>query len=255
MTPELAVRTTPGAAVNALGGCGWRLSLPPGPARAYRWAQLDDYQTLPRARFRWTPPLRLSLSARVSSANLPGTWGFGFWNDPFSVGLGLGGMARRLPAPPDTAWFFYASEPNYLALRDDHPAVGFLAATFASARVPRWVVAGGLPMLPALLWRPTARLVRRLLRHWVREDAASLAVDPTKWHDYVLECAPDGVRFCIDQNLVWETSVAPQNRLGLVLWIDNQYAAFPPTGRLRFGTLESPDPSWLELSEPAVESG
>ncbi len=149
-SPTLGQRTQAGGQVDRLDAAGgWRLSLPPGPAGQYRWAQLDDYIPLPRRRFLWTPPVRLSLEARVSAPGLPGTWGFGFWNDPFQASLGLGGTARRLPALPNAAWFFYASPPNFLAFRDDLPAQGLLAATFR------------LPLLPAPLFgcRPAASSV------------------------------------------------------------------------------------------------
>jgi hypothetical protein len=32
----------------------------------------------------------------------------------------------------------------------------------------------------------------------------------------------------------------------LVIWIDNQYAAFTPQGQVRFG-LEATPPAWLEI--------
>jgi hypothetical protein len=34
-----------------------------------------------------------------------------------------------------------------------------------------------------------------------------------------------------------------------VIWIDNQYAALPPTGRLSFGALPNPQPAWIEISD------
>jgi hypothetical protein len=34
-----------------------------------------------------------------------------------------------------------------------------------------------------------------------------------------------------------------------VLWIDNQYAALPPKGRLSFGTLPVPQPAWIEIAD------
>src|SRR5437879_6259384 len=98
MTPKLRPRTTPGADVETIAPGHWRLTMPAGPAGRYRLAQLDDYAGLRRAGFPWQPPLRLALRARVSAAGLPGTWGFGLWNDPFGIGVGLGGGARRLPA-------------------------------------------------------------------------------------------------------------------------------------------------------------
>jgi hypothetical protein len=72
-----------------------QLYIPPGPEGRYRLAQLDDYMDAPRAAFRWAPPLRLHMRARVSNGSIPGTWGFGFWNDPFSMGMGIEEVATR----------------------------------------------------------------------------------------------------------------------------------------------------------------
>lgn len=226
-----------------------RLSIPPGPAGNYRLAQVDDYHHLPRARFPWKPPLRLTLEARVSSPDVPGTWGFGLWNDPFfAMGLGFGGTARRLPALPNTAWFFYASPPNHLTLRDDLPARGFLAAVFSSPRFPSPLLALGMPFLPLLLWRPAARVLRRLVRTVVREAATSLNLDVTRWHAYALEWRAEGVRFAVDGRTVLETPISPRGPLGLVLWVDNQYAALRPEGCLAFGTLAHNAPASLEVA-------
>ena len=43
--------------------------------------------------------------------------------------------------------------------------------------------------------------------------------------------------------------IAPHGRLSLVIWIDNQYAALPPVGRLRYGTLPNPAPAWMEIRD------
>ena len=254
MRPELQIHNTPDAKVEELSPNQWRLSIPAGPAGRYRWAQLDDYMHRPRSAFLWKPPLRLEVRARVSGLEPPGTWGFGLWNDPFNVSLGLRGMARRLPALPNAAWFFFASRHNYLALRDDHPAQGLLTATFSSPTIPSPLLALGLPSLPLLAWPPGARIVRRLARRVIQEDAARMEIDPTEWHTYCLEWRRDAVRFFLDGDMCFETKVAPRSRLGLVLWIDNQYAAFPPEGRLRFGTLPHSEPAWLEVALVEVET-
>ena len=248
----------------------WHLELPAGPAGVYRWVQMDDYLDRPRRKFNWTPPFRLELRARVSAADLPGTWGFGLWNDPFSVSLGLGGAAARLPALPNTAWFFYAGEPNYLAFRDSHPAQGLLAATFAAPRIPSLLLAPAALALPLLSLPPAARRLRRVLAALIRESAASLATaspataslaaaspsaDPTAWHAYRLDWTARRVVFAVDGLEVAATPVAPAGPLGLVLWIDNQYAAFPPSGKLRMGSSASPGPAWLELAGINVEPG
>ena len=230
-----------------------RLSIPPGPAGQYRWAQLDDYVTLPRSQFLWTPPVRLSLEARVSAPDLPGTWGFGFWNDPFQASLWLGGAGRRLPALPNAAWYFYASPPNYLAFRDDLPAQGLLAATFRSPLLPAPLLAAGLPAVPFLKWRWAARQLRRMARRLIHQDSALLAVDCTQWHYYQLDWGKDKVVFNVDGEVVLETPVSPLGRGGLVLWIDNQYAAFTPKGQVGFGMLGCNQEAWLELRKVVIE--
>lgn len=224
----------------------WRLQIPAGPAGRYRLAQLDDYTHLGREDFPWYPPFSLNLRARASSQEIAGTWGFGLWNDPFSFSLGFGGK-RRLPALPNAAWFFYASPPNYLSLRDDLPAQGYLTATFQSPHWSSILLAPGALLTPLLLIKPTARRLRGLGARLVRQDAVQLSLDPTRWHDYRLEWTNETVTFYLDGIRVFSTSVVPLPPLGMVIWIDNQYAAFPPKGRPIFGTLPTPEPAWIEI--------
>lgn len=231
----------------------WRMEIPAGPAGAYRWAQLDDYMHLPRRSFLWRAPLRLSLRARVSAGDLPGTWGFGLWNDPFSASLGLGGASWRLPALPNTAWFFYAGPPNYLALRDTHPAQGFLAATFASPRLPAPLLAPGALALPLLAIRPAARALRRLAACLIDESAGAAPGSPLEWRTYSLEWQAARVSFMVDGQQIFTAAAAPRGPLGLVIWIDNQYAAFQPSGKLSMGTSESPAPAWLEVESIQID--
>jgi hypothetical protein len=239
---------TRGARVERLSRDVWRLEIPAGPAGRYRLAQLDDYGRLPRRAFRWQPPLELSLRVRASEALPPGTWGMGLWNDPFGMAILSGAEVLRLPALPNAAWFFFASPPNYLSLRDDLPAQGGLAATFSAPNLPAPLLLPGALALPLLALPPTTCWLRRLARRWVRQDAVSLAIDPTQWHDYRLQWQAERVRFWVDETLVLETDAVPCGPLGLVLWVDNQYAALPPDGRLRFGTLANPQPAWLEIA-------
>lgn len=245
--PSLSPTITQAGEVTQSNADSWRLSIPAGPAGQYRLAQLDDYSALSRNRFPWQPPVGITLQARTSAENIPGTWGFGLWNDPFSLSLGFGGGVRRLPALPQAAWFFFASDKNYLSLRDDLPGHGPLAATFRSTRLPRPLLALGAPAVPLLAWSPTARLVRRLARGLVHQDAASLSISTTEWHTYTLFWNPDGVTFQIDGESVLQTPVAPRAPLGLVLWLDNQYAAFRPNGRFAYGTLPVESPTWVEI--------
>ncbi|OGO34021.1 MAG: hypothetical protein A2W35_13950 [Chloroflexi bacterium RBG_16_57_11] len=245
---------TAGAELSETSSGVWRLWLPAGEAKRYRLAQLDDYSNLSRRRFLHRAPTALSLRARASAVDIPGTWGFGLWNDPFSMGRLAGGGPVRLPAPPNTAWFFFASPPNYLTLRDDLPAQGSLAATFQS---PAWVSALlplGLLTLPLLAVPPAARLLRRLGHRFVRQSAVNLPADPTGWHDYRLDWKANRVSFQVDGSNILETEVVPMNRLGLVIWIDNQYLSFTPDGRLSYGLLASLEQNWIEISELSISS-
>ncbi len=250
--PRIRAHQTRGAQVHSAEEGRWRLSIPAGSAKRYRLAQLDDYQLYPRRKFVWQPPLALELRARVSSQDIPGTWGFGFWNDPFALSLGIKGAARRLPALPNTAWFFHASPPNYLALRDDHPATGLLTSVFSSPNIHPLVLAPAVPLLPLLAWQVTARLLRRAARWLVNETAASIDEDVTAWHTYRLELHTGSVDFWVDGIKKFGSSIAPRGPLGLVIWIDNQYAAFPPDGHVRFGMLASSKENWLELTNLEV---
>jgi hypothetical protein len=191
----------------------------------------------------------LILRARASAANIPGTWGFGLWNDPFSMGLLTGKGLLRLPALPNTAWFFFASHPNYLSLRDDLPAQGGLAATFQSPAWANALLPFGIVLLPLLALPPAARLLRQIGRRIVRQAAIKLPADPTEWHDYGLQWKRDRASFRIDGSTILETEVSPANRLGLVIWIDNQYLSFTPDGRLQYGLLASLEQNWIEVSE------
>jgi hypothetical protein len=225
----------------------WKLCNPQGEAGVYRWAQLDDYLQLARKDFLWKPPLRMSLRARVSDNNIHGTWGFGFWNDPFTSSLGIGGTRRLLPVLPNTAWFFFASRPNFITFRDDLPTEGMLAATFRVPKIPPGFLLPGAILAPLMFIPPAARLIRRLISRIIAEDALRLDSDFTQWHAYGLEWHSSGVRFFLDEQLQFETKISPHAPLGFVLWIDNQYASFPPSGKISRGTLETPQEACLEV--------
>ena len=246
LTPHL----TQGSEVESLGESSWRLSCPGGKAGQYRLAQLDDYRQAGRSRFPWTAPCRLRIEARASANHLPGTWGFGFWNDPFGMKLGFGG-GRVLPAMPDAAWFFFASEPNYLSFRNDLPAVGALAAVFRAPAVPLWLLTPGVVAAPLLLFRWFSRMARRLASALIQEDSGLASPDLTQWHTFDLVWKESGVRFLIDGEIIKQTDFSPRGPLGLVLWLDNQYAAWYPDGRLKYGTLET-NPRWIEIRELTI---
>jgi hypothetical protein len=239
-------RTTPSARVEELSSRHYRLSIPAGKADEYRLAQLDDYIQIPKRHlFPHRFGLTLSLSARTSGFPLPGTWGFGLWNDPFGMSLGFGGRAFRLPALPNAVWFFGASPENYLSF-SEKPANGFLAQTFRSPKFHPLLIPAGLAFPFSRKW------TRRLLGKVIAEDGVDLqrndvSVDPTDWHRYRLEWSPKRVSFEVDEVRVFESAVSPNPPMGVVIWIDNQYAKFTPQGKIRFGVLANPEPAWLEI--------
>ncbi|HBY07426.1 MAG TPA: hypothetical protein DEH22_06440 [Chloroflexi bacterium] len=246
--------TSPAAEVRSGTAAGtWHLEIPPGPAGRYRLAQLDDYTAKKRTHFPHTSPLTLRLRARLSAAEIPGTWGFGLWNDPFSFSLGLGGGQRRFPALPNAAWFFGASPQNYLSFRDDRPASGFSAQTFRAAHWPAPLLALGAAGFPALLWPRLARALRPGFRRLIAEESFALEVDPTQWHTYTLDWGFDGVTFGVDDQTFF-SGVSPKPPLGLVIWLDNQFVAFPPSGKIAYGTLENPQPTWLKIEAFSLKS-
>lgn len=266
---KVTPRHSPGASVSATSN-GWRLEVPAGDASAFRLAQLDDYGGLPRRRYPARPPVTMSLRARASSDSIPGTWGFGFWNDPFGMSLGFGSERFRLPALPNAVWFFHASKENYLSFSDPStsgldtastiarpaqpsaqgkPGNGFLAQTFRSPTFDLRL------LLTALLFPFSRRAARRQLSQVIREDGVRLQADPTGWHLYRLEWSPKRVVCEVDNVRVLETSVSPRPPLGLVIWIDNQFAAFTPQGKIGSGVLPSLEPAWLEITDLKINYG
>ena len=64
-----------------------------------------------------------------------------------------------------------------------------------------------------------------------------------------LDWREERVSFEVDDIQVFESQVSPNPPLGLVIWIDNQYAAFTPAGKIGFGVLENPEPAWLKIQD------
>ena len=258
----------------------YRLSIPAGASDKYRLAQLDDYAKTARSRFPLRHPIQLRLSARASSEAIPGTWGFGLWNDPFGLSLGFGGNPFRLPTLPNAVWFFGASKESYLSFRAERSddgtsrstveahdkyasrastasgatnaplsaqrgvaANGFLAQTFRSPKFHPLLIPAGLAL-------PFSRtMTRQLMGKVIQEDGIRLSMDVTQWHRYQLDWRENQVSFAIDDTQIFESRVSPHPPLGLVIWIDNQYAAFTPDGKIGFGVLANPEPAWLEVKD------
>ena len=247
MEIQLNPRFTSHSSVERI-AAGWRLDIPSGKSGTYRLAQLDNYARLPRAQFPHGLPVTINLTAHASAVDLPGTWGFGFWNDPLSFSLGLGGSAGRVPVLPNTAWFFHASRQNWLSIRDGLPGNGFFAGTFRSPRHPSWLLALMAPAIPLMAFRPVSRMVRKWAGRMINQDSAAVLVDVTERHKYSLQWLRESCLFKIDGETILHTSISPLPPLGLVLWIDNQFAAWSQNGKVRFGTLDNPH-AWLEIED------
>ena len=239
---NLITRSTPSAIISDIEN-GFRLAIPKRDEKHYQVAQLDDYAKLSRRHFPAHPPQTLSLRARVSSASLPGTWGFGLWNDPFGLSIGFGGNPFHFPALPNAIWFFHASQENYLSF-GDKPGNGFLAQVFRSPVFPLGRLAKVGVTFPF-----SRKKARKLMGKIIEEDGIRLGEDVTEWHTYRFEWSLNRSAFWVDNALVLETSVSPRPPLGLVIWIDNQYAAWHPDGKIGFGVLENTEPAWLEIKE------
>jgi hypothetical protein len=251
---DLIPRMTSAATVQPTPGGGFLLTLPEGDSSRYVLAQLDDYMDLPRGRFAWTPPTTLRLHARLTATRYAGTWGFGFWNDPFSASLGVGGAARRLPVLPNAAWFFFASPENHLALDDGLPGHGLLAQALSSPRIPPVLLGPGLLAAPFLLVPKASRSRRRIAASIIRSDAKKLELDYSEWQEYQLEWGPGRVLFAVGGQTLFASDVSPSGPLGLVIWLDNQFAAWRPDGGITAGRLAN-EAAVLEIEQLSVESG
>ena len=248
MTAEnVFARELKGGKVLSSGKQGWQLEIPETLEGLYALAQMDDYMHLPRRRFPHQPSITLELEARLSSEDMPGTWGFGFWNDPFSFGFSPGGVSRVLPVLPNASWFFYGSDQNTLSLVEDQPTNGFHVKVYRSPRVPSIFSIMALPALPFFFWPAASKVIRKTARNLVKEDGQSLQVKATAWHTYGLVWGSDRVRFEIDHQEVFSTSVSPNGKLGLVIWIDNQYMRFGPDGKFRFGYSAMDSTQWMQI--------
>ena len=244
---NLFLRSQNGALVS-LTSNGFRLTIPASSQYEYRLAQIDDYAHLPRRNFPARPHLTFGLCARASSKSLPGTWGFGLWNDPFGLSLGFGGNPFRLPILPNATWFFHASPQNYLSFQNDKPAQGFLAQTFSSPSFHP------MQFYIELIMPFSKTKARRLLSRIVEEDSVGISADVTQWHNYRLEWSLNRSTFWVDETLVLETTVSPRPPLGLVIWIDNQYAAFTPRGKIKWGVENNPTEALLEVEKIEIKT-
>jgi hypothetical protein len=225
-----------------IGEGGLRLALASSRAGGYADAQFDDCQGRRRGELPWRAPLRLRLRARLSG-QVAGTAGFGFWNNP----------AAWPPALPQALWFLCSSPPGEIALADGVPGWGWKAAcidaTGAEAlawapAAPAVLLLNRLPRFRRAVWPRVQRALR------VRE--ALLPTPPSRWCDYELDWLRDRALWRVDGVVVLETDRPPRGPLGFVAWVDNQWAAATPEGRVGWGLCPLGPPQWLEIASLSI---
>jgi hypothetical protein len=222
--------------------------------RHYTNAQIDDYHDLPRRRFLWHPPLKLTVrsrfshSAEVSSAGIKGTAGFGFWNDPFLM------TGARVPALPRAIWFFYSSPPSDMKLDLHTPGHGWKAATIDSTRSNALMLAPLFPLaVPLMNLQSIYRGLWPTIQRALRIKEAVVDKEMNEWHTYVIEWGTEQSIFTIDGSTVLEKAPSPRGPLGFVMWLDNQYLVATPWGRFGWGLLHISGRQWMEVDRLIIE--
>ena len=216
----------------------------------YSNAQLDDLHGRSRRELKWRPPLTLRVRARFSHpvAELGGTAGFGFWNDPWVTGRGL-------PVPPKAMWFLLAAPPSNMPLALGVPGHGWKAASIDAG----WPAMAGLaPAAPILmLGARTEQLHRRLWPFAQRAlrvvEAPIDATSIEKWHDYEIEWGAERVIWRVDGKIVLQSDMPSKGPLGFVAWLDNQFMIATPRGEVRHGLVEWPGTRALEIERIEIE--
>jgi hypothetical protein len=228
---------------------GIRFVVEDATAGEYSDAQITDYGGRRRSQFPNRPPLRMTARAWAShsAAELKGTAGFGFWNQPVMPGQGL-------PRLPRCAWFFFASSPSNMAFARGVPGRGWKAAVNDFSRWPFLALAPAAPLGFLLMRIPALYRALWPLGQWaIGASEAILEADVRQPHSYRLDWLPGSVVFYVDDELVHRAPCAPRGPLGFVAWLDNQYAVVTPQGRIGMGLIAVPGRQWLALDELVIE--
>jgi len=225
------------------------LTLPQIDATAYSNAQISDYDPANR-RFRYKPPIRLTIRARASAPahQLRGTAGFGFWNHPFAPNE----RGFRLP---QAVWFFFASPQSNISLAKDVSGSGWKAAIMDARRwqfltlLPTAPIGFLLMRIPYLYDRLWGIGQQALGVSEARLDGNLLAES----HTYELVWRKDSVVFAVDNRVVHQAITAPSQPLGFVAWMDNQFAVVTPQGQFKFGLVDVTQEQSLVIERIAIQ--
>ena len=74
----------------------------------------------------------------------------------------------------------------------------------------------------------------------------------TEPHIYQIDWLKDRVIFSIDDQTIHASPYSPHGKMGIVIWIDNQYAIVTPQGRFGWGLIEISEPQWIDLYEWSI---
>lgn len=210
-------------------------------------AELDDHRTVPRFRLAWTPPLRMTVRARMShrAGEMLGTAGFGFWNDPFD-------WVGNVQAPPNALWFFYASPQSDMAFAHGIRGHGWKAALLNGGRADKLTMALGnfvfrLPGMSKLVFRLAQTRIHAYEQ--VLDDVAL-----TDWHEYRIDWLSHEARFFVDGVEVFRAPNPPTVPLGFVAWVDNNAAAMGPGREFAFKRIAIPQRQWMELARVTISA-
>lgn len=209
-------------------------------------AEIDDHRTVPRFKLPWTPPLRMTVRARMShpSGEMLGTAGFGFWNDPFD-------WVGNVQVPPNALWFFYASPQSDMAFAPGVRGNGWKAATLNGGRADGFTmaVANFVFNLPGM-----SKLVFRLAQ--TRVGAHEQMLDDialTDWHTYRIDWLPHEALFFVDGVRVFRAPNPPSVPMGFVAWVDNNCTTMGPGREFSFTRLPIQQRQWMELGRVCIE--
>jgi hypothetical protein len=130
-----------------------------------------------------------------------------------------------------------ASEPNYLSIHDNAAGQGNLAGVFRSPHIPGMALAPTLVGFPLLFIPVISRMIRKWAGTIIKQEAMNFPCDFRDWHRYQIVWNESQVCFSVDDQSVLHTQLTPNGPLGMVIWIDNQYALWTKEGRIGMGTL------------------
>ncbi len=209
-------------------------------------AEIDDHRTAPRHNLPWTPPLRMSVRARMShrAGEMLGTAGFGFWNDPFD-------WIGNVQMPPNALWFFYASPHSDMAFAPNVRGHGWKAALLNAGRADPFTMAAGnfvfrLPGMSKIVFR--AAQARTNAHEKTLDDVAL-----TDWHAYRIDWLANEARFFIDGVEIFRAPNPPRVPLGFVAWVDNNFAVMGSGREFAFGRMAIAQKQWMELAYVGIE--